>query len=271
MTRVIFLIIRNYFRGKQLKKRLLQTLLLATAIGLILSSSLTGKFSTAASATVTSDSEWRLIVNGSNNNYLNLSLNDLAAMPKSTVYAELYCYGLIVTSGNWGGVNLWLLLNMAGVDQNAPIHFCAADGYTINLPIEDAMQEDVIIAYERDGQPLPEGLRLVVPWANGDIWIGLITSISQTNAVVPEAQSPKPNSPSIPEFPLPPQQSPAPEPRNQSTTPPVAPPSNSQPQPTPQQDSPGSSLPMEYSYLMATAIIVATATVTGYLFYKRRK
>jgi len=79
---------------------------------------------------VTSDSEWTLIVNGSNNNYLNLSLNNLAAMPKSTVNADLYCYGLIVTSGNWGGVNLALLLNTAGLDKGtATIQFRATPAH----------------------------------------------------------------------------------------------------------------------------------------------
>ena len=231
-----------------------------------------GKFSTVANAIVTSDSEWRLIVYGFNNNYLNLSLSDLAAMPKSTVYADLYCYGMIVTSGYWGGVNLALLLNTAGLDRNTgTIQFRATDGYSINLPIEEAMQENVIIAYEKDDQPLPEGLRLVVPWANGNVWISKITSISQTNAILSGSQLPTPISPPMPEYTIPRQQSPPPEPKNQSTTPSTTPPSNNQPQPEPQQDSPGSILPKEYGYLIVSAIVAATAAATGYLFYKRRK
>ncbi len=265
-----------------MKKRLFQKSLLAITLGLILSISLLGfigKFSTVANASVTSDSEWRLIVYGFNNNYLNLSLSDLAAMPKSTVYADLYCYGMIVTSGNWGGVNLGLLLNTAGLDRNTgTIQFRATDGYSINLPIEEAMQENVIIAYEQDDQPLPEGLRLVVPGENGNIWISMITTISQTNVRVPEAQSPIASSPPKPEQILPPPQqsyTPTPESRNQSTTSPVIPPSNkpsnSQPQPAPHQDSPDSRSPIEYSYLVIPAIIAAIAAVSGCLFYKRRK
>jgi DMSO/TMAO reductase YedYZ molybdopterin-dependent catalytic subunit len=259
-----------------LKKRLLQTSLIAITLGLIVSLSIMGvfepNFSTVANADVTSESEWRLIVNGPNNNCLNLSLSDLAAMPKSTVYAVLSCYGLIVADGNWGGVNLGLLLNMTGVEENtASIQFRAADGYTVTLPLEDAMQENVIIAYEINDQPLPEGLRLVVPWANGNVWISKITSISQTNAILSGSQLPTPISPPMPEYTIPRQQSPTPEPRNQSTTSPVIPPSNNQPQPEPQQDSPGSILPKEYSYLIVSAIVAATAAATGYLFYKRRK
>lgn len=230
-----------------------------------------GKFSNVASATVTSDSDWQLTVYGNNNNYLNLSLSDLAAMPKSTVYADLYCYGMIVTSGYWGGVNLGLLLNTAGLDRNTgTIQFRATDGYSINLPIEDALQENVIIAYEKDDQSLPEGLRLVVPGANGNIWISMITTISQTNVRVPEAQASIASSPPKAEFSPQPSQSLAPEPSNQSITLPVTPPANSQPQPAPQQNAPDSSLPMEYSYLAIPAIVAAIVAVSGFLFYKRR-
>jgi hypothetical protein len=259
-----------------LKKSFFQKSLLIITLGLILSLSMINVFgpnsSTVANADVTSDSEWKLAVYGSNNNCLNLSLSDLAAMPKSTVNAVLSCYGLIVADGNWGGVNLGLLLNMSGVEENtASIQFRAADGYTITLPFEDAMQENVIIAYEINDQPLPEGLRLVVPWANGNVWISMITSISQTNTIVSESQLPTPISPPIPEFTIPPQQSPTPESRNQSTTPTATLPSNTQPQPAPQQDSPGSILPNEYNYLIASAIIALIAAATGYLFYKHRK
>jgi hypothetical protein len=259
-----------------LKKSFFQKSMLTITLGLILSLFMISVFgpnsSTVAHADVTSDSEWRLTVYGSNNNCLNLSLSDLAAMPKSTVNAVLSCYGLIVADGNWGGVNLGLLLNMSGVEENtASIQFRAIDGYTITLPLEDAMQENVIIAYEIDNQPLPEGLRLVVPWANGNVWISMITSISQTNTIVSESQLPTPISPPIPEFTIPPQQSPTPESRNQSTTPTATLPSNTQPQPAPQQDSPGSILPNEYNYLIASAIIALIAAATGYLFYKRRK
>jgi DMSO/TMAO reductase YedYZ molybdopterin-dependent catalytic subunit len=257
-----------------LKKSFFQKSLLTITLGLILSLSMISVFgpnsSTVAHADVTSDSEWRLTVYGNNNNYLNLSLSDLAAMPKSTVNADLYCYGMIVTSGNWGGVNLGLLLNTAGLDRNTgTIQFRATDGYSINLPIEDALQENIIIAYEKDDQPLTEGLRLVVPGANGNIWISMITTISQTDVRVPEAQASFASSPPEPKFSLQPPQSLAPEQSNQSITLPVTPPANSQPQITPQQNSPSSSSPMDYSFLVISAIIAAFAAVSGFLFYKR--
>ena len=272
-----------------MKKSLLQISLLVMAFGLILSSSLTGVFgieaSSAANATTNNDSATRLIVDGSVDNTLTLSLNDLAAMPKSTVYAELYCDGLFLASGNWAGVRLGLLLENVGVDQQATyVEFHAQDGYLITLSIEEAMREDVIIAYEKDGQPLTEKLRLVIPGANGNLWISMITELVVSGAngnlwikMITDSTTgtPPSGSPSSTPQPSPapnqsptPQSSPTPQPENQSVTSPVIPSSNSQP--VQQQSSSGSSLPMEYGYLILSAIIVAAAA-TGYLFYKRRK
>ncbi len=272
-----------------MKKSLFQISLLIMAFGLILSSSLTGVFgleaSSAANATTNNDSATRLIVDGLVNNTLTLSLNDLAAMPKSYVYAELYCYGLLVASGNWAGVRLGLLLENVEVDQQATsVEFHAQDGYSITLSITEAMREDVIIAYEKDGQPLTETLRLVIPGANGNLWISMITDLVVpgangnlwikmiTDSTTSTSPSGSPSStpqlsPAPNQFPTP-QSSPTPQPENQSVTSPVIPSSNSQP--VQQQSSSGSSLPMEYGYLILSAIIVAAAA-TGYLFYKRRK
>jgi DMSO/TMAO reductase YedYZ molybdopterin-dependent catalytic subunit len=101
-------------------------------------------------------------------------------MPKSTVNADLYCYDYFVTGGNWSGVRLGLLLERTYESHYAYIknvEFYAEDGYKIVLPISTAMQENVILAYEKDGEPLSETLRLVIPEANGDQWIAMITHI----------------------------------------------------------------------------------------------
>lgn len=278
-----------------MKKSLFQISLLVMTFGLILSGSLTGVFClevySSANATTNNDSALRLITDGLVNNTLTLSLNDLVAMPKSTVYAELYCYGELLESGNWAGVRLGLLLENAGVDQQAVlVQFHAQDGYSVALSITEAMRPDVIIAYERDGQPLTEGLRLVVPGENGNLWISMITDLvvlgengnllikismnsdSTTSVPYPSSPSSTPQpSPAPNQFPTL-QSSPTPQPENQSVTSPVIPPSNSQS--VQQQSSSGSSLPMEYGYLTLFAIVVSVIIVsaaTGYVFYKRGK
>jgi DMSO/TMAO reductase YedYZ molybdopterin-dependent catalytic subunit len=44
---------------------------------------------------------------------INLSHEDLQAMPTTTVHAELYCDGSLATYGNWTGILLSDLLNQA--------------------------------------------------------------------------------------------------------------------------------------------------------------
>lgn len=278
-----------------MKKSLFQILLLVMAFGLISSGSLTRVFGlevySSANATTNNDPELRLTADVSVNNTLTLSLNNLAAMPQSTEYAELYCYGELVESGYWTGVNLGFLLENAGVDQQAEsVEFHAQDGYSVTLSSTDLMRPDVIIAYEKDGQPLHEGLRLVVPGENGNLWISMITNLvvldangnllisitmnSDSTISAPAPSLPSAGFPSSAPQPSPApsqsptlQSSPTPQPENQSVTSPVVPPSNNQP--AQQQASSGSSLPVEYGYLTLSAIIVSVAT--GYLLYKRRK
>ena len=102
----------------------------------------------------------------------------ILAMPRTIVNADLYCDGALVTYGNWGGVLLSYLLTQAQVTppQTGSIQFEASDQYKVAMPINLAVH--LIIAYEKDGQPLVEGLRLIVPDANGAAWITKITSIT---------------------------------------------------------------------------------------------
>ncbi len=128
--------------------------------------------------TVTGDSGWMLLVYGSSGQSLSLTFDELVAMPRSTVYVQLHCYGALVDSGNWAGVMLGLLLKKAGLSQEAnTVEFRAEDGYTIRLTLSTALREDVIVAYEKDGIPLLEKTRLVIPSANGSEWISRITQV----------------------------------------------------------------------------------------------
>lgn len=122
---------------------------------------------------------WRFLVEGLVQRPLNLSLGEIMAMPRSTVNAELYCLpsahaqtGVLVDSGNWTGVRLGLILEKAGVSQEAvKVAFYADDGFTTDLAIATAMREDMILTYEKDGKPLPETLRLAAPGMWGYKWI----------------------------------------------------------------------------------------------------
>ncbi|NIR87790.1 molybdopterin-dependent oxidoreductase, partial [Candidatus Bathyarchaeota archaeon] len=61
------------------------------------------------------------------------------------------------------------------------VAFYAADDFTTDLIVTTAMREDVLLAYERDGEPLPEKLRLVVPGKWGYKWISQLIHIELVN------------------------------------------------------------------------------------------
>ena len=129
-------------------------------------------------------SKWRLVIDGAVGNPLRLSLNDLAAMPKAEVNGAIYCGISMGASGNWGGVKISHLLKIAAVDIAATnLEFRADDGYAINVAVEAALQQGLIIAYDLDGQPLVEVLRLTLPGYPGNFWISTITKITVTTSI----------------------------------------------------------------------------------------
>jgi DMSO/TMAO reductase YedYZ molybdopterin-dependent catalytic subunit len=131
------------------------------------------------------DAEWQLTVAGLVEHPFNLTMDEMQALPQTTVNAVLYCVdqpGYVVAQGNWTGVKLWYLLETAGVYSNAfKVAFYAADGYATDLTLAAAKRDDVIVAYQKDGLPLPETARLVVPSKWGYKWIAQLTNIELVN------------------------------------------------------------------------------------------
>lgn len=132
-----------------------------------------------------SNSEWQLTVTGLVEHPLNLSWAEIVAMPKSTVNAALVCVDMpnyILAQGDWAGIKLRTLLEKSGISADAiKVGFYAKDGYSTDLTVETAMRDDVILAYEKDGKPLDETLRLVVPGKWGYKWIAQVSGIELFN------------------------------------------------------------------------------------------
>ena len=117
------------------------------------------------------------IINLSRNTYT-FTFQHLGEMPQTTIYAEIYCYGSLVASGDWSGVQLNYLLTQANITSEVnSIQFTASDHYTVMIPIQLALAPETIIAYQKDGAKL-SGLRLVLPGVNGASWIDQIVSIN---------------------------------------------------------------------------------------------
>jgi DMSO/TMAO reductase YedYZ molybdopterin-dependent catalytic subunit len=252
--------------GILMKKAVLHTTLLLITFGLL---------ATGVSTVSFAYPEWTLQIGGQVTHPFSITLEELAAMPQTTVYARLRCYEVFLTSGNWTGVRLRVLLEEAGFDQQAEsVKFYAEDGYESDLSITEAMREDVIIAYQKDGQPLPETLRLVLPGANGDQWIAMIThiTVSMNESSLPKTppitmnESSLPKTPPITIIPPPePQESPTPQP-----TPTPKPMPSPAPSPSPPITHPDME-PLTIAWTV-TAVVTATFISAGLLVYfKKRK
>ncbi len=271
--------------GKTMKK-ILTTI--TTTIILITLLSLTANLQPTAKADPTSP---QLTVNGLVETPLNLTLTELQALPKTTLYAAIICVDFpntVVEEGNWTGVKISTLLETAKIKQGAvKIMFAAADGYSSGLTVEDALRNDVILAYEKDDQAL-SSLRLVVPGKWGYKWVNQVAHIEVVDydylgfweskgysdrAEISEGQQ-KPG-PITPPKPTPSQTTPSTPTSSPSTAPTPAPSQSSNPAPgalveptqTPSSNQ-AYGIPLEAVYA-AAAIVVALGIVA--LIVKKRK
>jgi hypothetical protein len=235
--------------------------------------------------------EWQLTVTGLVENPLKLSWTEIVAMPKSTVNAALICVDFpnnMVAQGNWTGIKLQTLLEEAKPSADAiKVAFYAADGYSTDLPVETAMRDDIILAYEKDGSPLND-LRLVVPGKWGYKWISQLTRIElvdynflgfweskgysdEANVSMSEQKTgelpsfPKADAPS-PSSTTPPATLPSPSP----SQPPITSPAPLQPTPTP-EPSKSLSIPTEAVYTIAASVIAVVLVFVLTLVRKRTK
>jgi len=116
-------------------------------------------------------SKWSLRVFGLVDGERIFALEELKKMPRTTVVCDIHC----VTRWSkfdtvWEGVRFRDLIAAAGIRvlpeaRHVMIH--ADPGYETNVPLEDLMRDDVLLAWGYDGKPLTPKhgwpLRLVVP------------------------------------------------------------------------------------------------------------
>jgi DMSO/TMAO reductase YedYZ molybdopterin-dependent catalytic subunit len=113
---------------------------------------------------------WRLRVDGLVRRPLELTYDQLLALPKAEQVSTFHCVtGWIVDGVHWGGVRFGDLLASAGPLPAAhAAHFISAEyPYDDYLALSDLSLSDVMLAYEMDGQPLPREhgapVRVVIP------------------------------------------------------------------------------------------------------------
>lgn len=157
--------------------------------------------------------DWRLSLDGLVERPLTLSLAELRERPAVEVAVTMECAGNgrariephvvsqpwlyeAVGTALWRGASLGALLQDAGVEEGATdVLFTALDrgveggeeqAYARSLPLAEALREDVVLAYEINGVPLPPQhgfpLRLVVPGWYGMTsvkWLERVTLVDE--------------------------------------------------------------------------------------------
>jgi DMSO/TMAO reductase YedYZ molybdopterin-dependent catalytic subunit len=112
---------------------------------------------------------FRLVVDGAVHHPFELDYAQLVALPAVTDTSDFHC----VTTWSrldlrWRGVLVQTLLALAGLRDDAThLMGYGSDGYCTNVALEEALKDDVLVAYEVDGAALsPEHggpVRMVTP------------------------------------------------------------------------------------------------------------
>jgi DMSO/TMAO reductase YedYZ molybdopterin-dependent catalytic subunit len=130
---------------------------------------------------------WSLQLTGKVRRSISLTYSKLREKTTTTITSTIECIenpvgGDSIGNAVWSGIPLKQLLNEAGVlPGTKDVVFKAADGYTDSIPIERALEGNVLLAHEMNGVPLPPEhgypLRAVVPGIYGMKNVKWITGI----------------------------------------------------------------------------------------------
>ena len=152
---------------------------------------------------------WKVAVGGDGaNSRIELSLDDLKAMPAHEITAVCQCSGNrrglfdphvagvewgygAMGCATWKGARLKDVLDKAGLKKETiEIAMNGADGPVIDktpdfvksIPVEIATAENTLIAYEMNGQPLPHfngfPARVIIPGWTGTYWVKHVISLN---------------------------------------------------------------------------------------------
>jgi DMSO/TMAO reductase YedYZ molybdopterin-dependent catalytic subunit len=138
---------------------------------------------------------WRLNVHGKVNNAQTFDKNSLLQLATVDEYGTLECVSNsinppagLISNAKWTGVPLATLLKQAGLLAGSNyVVFRCADGYTVGVPIERALEPGALLAYKMNDVTLPDEhgfpLRAIVPGIYGMMNAKWITEIEVTDQV----------------------------------------------------------------------------------------
>ncbi len=100
--------------------------------------------------------KFRLLVKGDVDNPLSLSMADIQEMPHTSMIIRHVCVEGWAAIVQWGGLQLRDIVALAKPKSNVRyIYFESADGYYESWDIASALHPQTLMAYEKNGQPLP--------------------------------------------------------------------------------------------------------------------
>ncbi|MEE2639351.1 MAG: sulfite oxidase-like oxidoreductase [Planctomycetota bacterium] len=106
---------------------------------------------------VVDPARWELRVFGQVEREYTLNLAQFAELPRVRVFSDFHCVTQWSRLGNvWEGVSTRYLLEKAGMLSHAKFVICHGydQGWTTNLPLDDFLAEDALLADTHDGQPI---------------------------------------------------------------------------------------------------------------------
>jgi DMSO/TMAO reductase YedYZ molybdopterin-dependent catalytic subunit len=100
--------------------------------------------------------DWKLKVTGLVEKPLEFTYDEFNKLPMKSFVKSIHCVTKwSIENPTWDGVSIKLLAEMARVKPEATwVMFHCYDGYTAPIPIEDALNEDAIVALKMNGKPL---------------------------------------------------------------------------------------------------------------------
>lgn len=132
--------------------------------------------------------EWRLVLDGLCEHPQNLTWQDFQNLPQCQDVSDFHCVtGWSKMDIAWQGVRLSDLVHKVGLKPEATHVVCYGyDGYTTNLPLEEALKPDVLLVHSADGRALTREhggpVRMITPqlyaW-KGTKWICRLEFVAQ--------------------------------------------------------------------------------------------
>jgi DMSO/TMAO reductase YedYZ molybdopterin-dependent catalytic subunit len=133
---------------------------------------------------------YRLTIDGEVNHPMQLSLADLQKLPLTSMTIRHVCVEGWAAIVQWGGIRLRDLVAMAQPKSDVQyIYFKSADGYYESWDLASALHPQTLMAYQKNGQPLPidngAPLRLASPIKLGYKQSKWVTQITLVNQLMP--------------------------------------------------------------------------------------